>query len=219
MIHFPLPKIYPITDVALSGLRHREQVALFAAGGATLVQLRDKTSSPRDFYEAAVDAIGAARRLGVRVIINDRLDVAIAARADGVHLGQDDLPPQAARALIGRDRIIGFSTHSPEQAAEAALWDVDYIAIGPIFDTSTKTNPDPVLGLKALRAIRQSVNKPLVAIGGITVARARSVVDSGADSVAVISDLFATGDIAARTHQYIDLFNDEGSDRLLDNTL
>jgi thiamine-phosphate pyrophosphorylase len=205
MSHFPLPKIYPITDVALSGRRHREQVELFAAGGATLVQLRDKTSSPRDFYEAAVDAIGAARRLGVRIIINDRVDVAIAAQADGVHLGQDDLSAQAARALIGHDRIIGFSTHTLEQAAEAALWDVDYIAIGPIFDTSTKSNPDPVLGLEALRAVSQSVKKPLVAIGGITLARARSVVDAGADSVAVISDLFSTGNAAARTREYLDL--------------
>src|SRR5215467_11735814 len=106
MSHFLLPRIYPITDVGLSGLGHREQVELFAAGGATLVQLRDKASSPRDFYEAAVDAIASARRLGVRILINDRVDVAIAAGADGVHLGQDDMPAQAVRALLGRDRII-----------------------------------------------------------------------------------------------------------------
>src|SRR5215831_3999507 len=148
-----LPRIYPITDVGLSGLPHREQVELFAAGGATLVQLRDKTSSPRDFYEAAADAVGVARRLGVRIIVNDRVDVAIAAGADGVHLGQDDLPAAAARAILGSSRIIGFSTHSPEQAVEASLWDVDYVAIGPVFATATKLDPDPVLGLEPLTAI------------------------------------------------------------------
>ena len=208
MSDFLLPRIYPITDVGLSGLSHREQVEMFAAGGATLIQLRDKTSSPRDFYEAAVDAIAAARRLGVMIIINDRVDVAIAAGADGVHLGQDDLPAAAARALLGAGRVIGFSTHSPKQAVEASSWDLDYIAIGPIFRTTTKADPDPVLGLEPLREVKRAVNKPLVAIGGITLESARSVIEAGADCVSVISDLFSSGDPAARIRQYLDLLRD-----------
>lgn len=202
---FSLPRLYPITDVSLSGLSHAEQVERLAAGGAWIIQLREKNASPKEFYEAAVGAIGVARKLGVRIIINDRVDIAIAAGADGVHLGQDDFPPEHARRLLGSGRIIGYSTHNLEQALEADSMPADYVAIGPVFRTSTKLDPDPVVGLDGIREVKARISKPLVAIGGITLDRARSVIEAGADSVAVVSDLVSVGDITARTRLLLDV--------------
>jgi thiamine-phosphate pyrophosphorylase len=183
-----LPRLYPITDARLSGLPHAEQVARLSAGGATFIQLREKHLSPRDFYNAAEQALAVARERGVSLIINDRADIALALGADGVHLGQDDLPPMAARELLGEKAIIGFSTHNVEQAKEAARLPVDYIAIGPIFHTSSKENPDAAIGLEGLRRVRQAVGSvSLVAIGGITLGTAPRVLAAGADAVAVIS--------------------------------
>lgn len=201
---FLLPRFYPITDVRLSGLSHAEQVERLAAGGATMIQLRDKTASPREFYTAALEAMEVARRFNVRIIINDRVDIAIAVNADGVHLGQEDVPPDRARRLLGESRIVGFSAHGLKQAVEADGLPVDYIAIGPVFQTSTKEDPDAVVGLEAIAATRRQTSKPLVAIGGITLSRAASVIEAGADSVAVISDLFSTGDISGRAREFID---------------
>jgi thiamine-phosphate pyrophosphorylase len=200
-----LPRLYPITDVSLSGLSQAEQVERLAAGGASIIQLREKTASPKEFYEAAVAAIAAARKLGVRIIINDRVDIAVAAGADGVHLGQDDFPPEHARTLLGASSIIGFSTHSLKQALEADSLPVDYVAIGPVFQTGTKRNPDPVVGLAGVREVSAHISKPLVAIGGITMERARSVIEAGADSVAVISDLLSCADISVRTREFMKL--------------
>ena len=196
---FRLPRVYPITDTQISGLSHVEQVALFADGGATLVQLRDKRTSGLQFYEQAKAALAIATERGVRLIINDRVDVALALGGD-VHLGQDDLPPEAARRLLGDDAVIGFSTHNVEQAIEAAGSPIDYLAIGPIFATSTKANPDPVVGLEGLRVVREATGSlPLVAIGGVTPANARDVIDAGADSVAMISGLLSgTGNISSK---------------------
>jgi thiamine-phosphate pyrophosphorylase len=201
---FSLPKIYPITDTLISGLSHAEQIELLAAGGASLIQLREKRTSPREFYQAALEAVSMARRLGVRIIINDRVDIAIAVKADGVHLGQDDLPPDRARVLLGASRIIGFSTHSLEQALAADLAPVDYVAIGPVLQTPTKERPDPIVGLETVREIRRCISKPLVAIGGITLDRARAIVEAGADSIAVIGDLLSARDIAERTRSFLD---------------
>lgn len=200
---FSLPILYPITDTLISGLSHSAQLELLAVGGASLIQLREKRASPREFYEAAIEAMSVARMLGVQIIINDRVDIAIAVKADGVHLGQDDLPPDRARLLMGASRIIGFSTHSLEQALAADSAPVDYIAIGPVFRTSTKDKPDPVLGPQAVSEIQRRISKPLVAIGGITLETARAVIDAGADSVAVISDLLTAGNIAERTKHFI----------------
>jgi thiamine-phosphate pyrophosphorylase len=200
---FLLPRLYPITDTLVSGLSHAEQVELLAAGGATLIQLRDKRASPREFYEAALEAMSLARRLGVRIVINDRVDIAIAVKADGVHLGQTDLPPDRARLLLGESRIVGYSTHALEQALVATFAPVDYIAIGPVFQTQTKERPDEVVGLKTVSEVKRRVNKPLVAIGGITLDSARLVIKAGADSVAVISDLLSPGDIADRTRRFL----------------
>lgn len=195
---FPLPRVYPITDTRLSALSHSEQVRLFAEGGAKLVQLRDKQSAALHFYEQAKAALAVAARCGVQLIINDRVDIALAIGAAGVHLGQDDLPPEAARRLLGSDAIIGYSTHNLAQALEASRLPIDYLAIGPIFETSTKPNASPVVGLEGVSSVRQAIGSmPLVAIGGITPANAAEVIAAGADSVALISALFSTPDIPA----------------------
>lgn len=145
-----------------------------------------------DFYEQAKAALAVAERSGVKLIINDRVDVALAIGAHGVHLGQDDLPPEAARKLLGAAAILGYSTHNVDQALEAVKLPIDYLAIGPIFPTTSKPDTFPVIGLKGLRAVRRAIgNFPLVAIGGITHANARDAIEAGADSVAVISALLA----------------------------
>src|SRR4051812_3862865 len=185
-----IPKLYPITDRRASRLSHAEQVARLIQGGATFIQLREKHLSPREFYYEAEEALRVARVRGVKLIINDRVDIALALAADGVHLGQDDMPPEAARAILGEGAFIGFSTHSVEQAIAAARLPVDYIAVGPVFATASKENPDPVVGLEGLRRVREAVGYfPLVAIGGVTRENGPSVLDAGADSVAVISAL------------------------------
>lgn len=189
---FRLPRVYPITDTQISGLSHAEQVALFAESGATLVQLREKRAPALQFYEAAKAALAVAAERGVQLLINDRVDIALAVGAAGVHLGQDDLAPDVARRLLGNDAVIGYSTHSVAQAIEAAILPIDYLAIGPIFGTSTKENADPVVGLEGLRAVRSAIgNLPLVAIGGITRENIAAVVEAGADSAAMISGLWS----------------------------
>ena len=191
-MNFHLPKLYPVTDTRLSGLSHADQVARLISGGATLIQLRDKEAAPRDFYQQAAAALRVARDHHAKLIINDRVDIALALNADGVHLGQSDLPVIAARGLLGPDAVIGFSTHNLAQAKLAATMPVDYLAFGPIFGTSTKENPDPVVGLQALAAVRTAVGSlPLVAIGGITSANAIEVLNAGADALAMISELVA----------------------------
>src|SRR2546422_6666291 len=157
-----LPRVYPITDTHLSGLSHAEQVKRLIAGGATLIQLRDKRAAPREFYREAAAALSVARGHGARLIINDRADIALALKADGVHLGQSDLPVSVARALLGSGAIIGVSTHDLEQARLALKQAVDYVAFGPIFTTNTKEAPDPVTGLEALRSIPSLTDIPLV---------------------------------------------------------
>jgi len=196
-----LPRIYPLTDTKLTGLSHAEQLELLTLGGATLIQLREKHLSPRAFYEQA--KLAARRR--VQLIINDRADIALAVSADGVHLGQDDMPPDAARKLLGPNAIIGYSTHNIEQAIAATKLPIDYFAIGPIFATTTKTDTAPVLGLDGLTAVRRAIGTfPLVAIGGITHANARQVIQAGADSVAVISAVLSdSGRIPEATHSLL----------------
>lgn len=176
-----------------------------SVGGATLIQLREKHNSPREFYREAEEALRVAHSLGVRLIINDRVDIALALSADGIHLGQDDLPPFAARELLGERAIIGFSTHNVEQAIAAAELPVDYIAIGPIFKTSSKENPDPVVGTDGLKRVKQVVGRiPLVAIGGIGREKIDEVFAAGADSIAVINLLLADPSrIEARTREIL----------------
>lgn len=194
-MRFKLPKIYPITDTRISGIPIPEQVERLIEGGATLIQLREKHASSRDFYEAAAKAIDIARKSDVKIIINDRVDIALALKTDGVHLGQDDLPSLHARRILGETAVIGLSTHSPGQVIAALGLPIDYIAIGPIFSTSTKENADAVVGLEGLSHIRGMIaDVPLVAIGGITASNLKSVLNAGADSAAVISDLICEAD-------------------------
>jgi len=194
-LNLKLSKLYAITDTRISGLSHAEQVLRLSEGGAKFIQLREKHKSPREFYDEAKAALEIARERDVKIIINDRVDIALALRADGVHLGQDDMPPDAARKILGEIAIIGFSTHNIAQAIEAVNLPIDYIAIGPIFTTNTKENPDPVIGLKGLRSVRDAIGDfPLVAIGGIGKEDTEDVFANGASCVAVISALLENPD-------------------------
>jgi thiamine-phosphate diphosphorylase len=185
-----LPKLYAITDTELSNCTHVEIVERLLAGGARLIQLRDKEASAREMFEAAQACVKLTRAAGATLLINDRVDIALATDADGVHVGQDDLTVAEARALLGPQKIIGVSTHSLAQVEAALVTSANYIAVGPIFPTTTKANPDPVVGLELLRQARTLTSLPLVAIGGITLDTAAEVVGAGADSVAVISALY-----------------------------
>lgn len=185
-----LPRLYAILDADCLP----DADAMFAAveelasAGVTLLQYRNKTGSARQMLDQAREL---KRRVGerLRLIMNDRADLCLAADFDGLHVGQDDLSPEAARRIIGTERWLGVSTHNPEQLAKADKTSADYLAIGPVFATSSKANPDPVVGLEGVRRARELTRRPLVAIGGITRANARSVIEAGADAVAVISDL------------------------------
>jgi len=192
---FTLPKIYPITDVSITNLPHIEQVRRLMTGGAAFIQLREKHASPKEFYEAAKEVMNFTRGTNVKIIVNDRVDIALAVKADGVHLGQDDLPPEYARKILGENAIIGFSTHNVAQAAVAVKFPIDYIAVGPVFATKTKSNPDPVMGLENLKKVREAIGDfPLVAIGGITSENARTVLQNGADSLALINSVLNPSD-------------------------
>lgn len=187
---FELPRIYPITDTRLSGISHVQQVERLIAGGAEIIQLRDKEAPARVLYETALEAVMIARRSHFALIINDRVDIALAVEADGVHLGQHDMPPESAREILGESAVIGYSTHSVRQAAEAMRLPIDYIAIGPIFATKTKDDTEPVVGLEGLRQVRSVVgDMPVVAIGGIDLDNLYAAFEAGANSVAMIGAL------------------------------
>lgn len=184
-------RLYPLTDRIVSGLPHDQQIDRLSEKGVTLVQLREKILPAGEFYLEAAAAIAVARKRGLKIIVNDRVDITLALEADGVHLGQDDMPVEAARQLLGPAAIIGISTHSLEQAERAAQMPVDYIAIGPIFPTITKQSDHPPVGLHGLRLVRKALGDiPLVAIGGITADSHRAVLSHGADGIAVIKDLW-----------------------------
>lgn len=190
-MRFSLPKIYPLTDTRLSGLTHAEQVSALIEGGARFIQIREKSAPSDEFYNSVVECLEVAKATDSIIIVNDRVDIAMASGAHGVHLGQSDLPPAEARKLLGEEKIIGISTHSVEQVKQAAKMPVDYIAFGPIWPTSTKENPDPVVGLDALREIKSLLGDvQLVAIGGITESNLAATFAAGADSAAIIGDLF-----------------------------
>jgi thiamine-phosphate pyrophosphorylase len=185
-----LPRLYAIVDA--SCFRDTEALRLaaseLAAGGVTLVQYRNKSGNACQMLNQAREL---KRCLGnsVKLIMNDRADVCLAAEFDGVHLGQDDLSPEGARKVIGNSLWLGISTHNPSQLAQADKTTANYLAIGPVFATASKTNPDPVIGLEGVRQARGLTRKPLVAIGGVNRANCHEVIAAGADAVAVISDL------------------------------
>jgi thiamine-phosphate pyrophosphorylase len=187
-----LPRLYAIADSALlqaRGLGLAAYAADLQAAGVTLLQYRDKSGSVREILSAMESLRPLRSGKNFRLILNDRADLTLLANADGVHVGQQDLAPADARRIVGPARWVGVSTHSPAQLEEADATDCDYIAYGPIFATASKQNPDPVVDLAGLQQARRRTRKPLVAIGGITLANARAVLDAGADSVAVISAL------------------------------
>ena len=186
----PLPRLYAILDASC----FPDTQAMFStaeellAGGITLLQYRNKNGNAREMLDHAREL--KQRVSGsVKLIMNDRADLCLAAEFDGVHVGQDDLSPESARKIIGEKLCLGVSTHNPEQVKAADTTSANYIAIGPVFSTSSKINPDPVVGLEGIRRARALTRKPLVAIGGINCANWRSAIEAGADSVAVISDL------------------------------
>ncbi|HUE52695.1 MAG TPA: thiamine phosphate synthase [Terriglobales bacterium] len=185
-----LPHVYAILDAAFFSNSDAFLAAAqeLAAGGVNLLQYRNKSGNGRQMLEQARQL---KHRLGdsVKLIMNDRADLCLAAEFDGIHLGQDDLSPEGARKVIGESLWLGVSTHNPKEVTEADKTSADYIAIGPVFSTASKANPDPVIGVDGVRQARALTRKPLVAIGGITRANCRSVIEAGADSVAVISDL------------------------------
>jgi len=186
-----LPRFYPILDTALLARRGLEVVSAAEAilqGGAKILQLRHKTHFSRDVFSQAQRIHSLCAAAGALLVINDRADMALLLDA-ALHIGQDDLPPAAARRLLGPARLLGFSTHNEAQLRAALREPVDYVALGPICGTASKLNPDPVVGLKELRRLRALTDKPLVAIGGITRANAGEVIAAGADTVAVIADL------------------------------
>jgi thiamine-phosphate pyrophosphorylase len=185
-----LPRLYPILDAGsfstVSSLIAAAQE--LASAGVTILQYRNKSDNARVMLDHACELkkhVGSS----VRLIMNDRADLCLAAEFDGVHVGQDDLSPDSVRRIIGTPRWLGVSTHNPEQLKLADLTSADYLAVGPVFATLSKDKPDPVVGLDGVRRARQLTRKPLVAIGGITRLNALAVIEAGADSVSVISDL------------------------------
>lgn len=172
------------------------------AGGASVLQVRLKTAPAAELVAVAQAMRAPTRRAGVPLVVNDRLDVALAVEADGVHLGQDDLPLAAARRLAGGRLFIGLSTHSPAQAEAGAQAGADYLGFGPVYATSTKANPDPVQGVAALaEAVRRVAPLPVVGIGGITLERAPEVAAAGAAAACVIAAVNGAPDVVAAAHR------------------
>lgn len=185
------PRVYPILDtetLAQHGIALDTAAAALLEGGAGILQVRQKGHWTRQVFESARQVACLCREAGAVLVVNDRADFAMLLEG-GLHIGQEDLAPRDARKLIGPDALLGFSSHNLEQLSAAGGEPVDYVALGPVYPTSSKQNPDPVVGVDEVRRLRPLIEKPLVAIGGITRANAAGVLDAGADSVAVISDL------------------------------
>lgn len=209
-----LPRLYPILDTVTVRARGVDPLAAaesLAAAGVRILQFRHKPDFDRSAYVLAEAVASLCRRKGILFVIDDRADIAMLLGA-GLHLGQEDLPPVESRRLLGDDALMGFSSHNEIQLRAAAVEPVDYLAIGPIFGTSSKERPDPVVGTGPLASFRRLTEKPLVAIGGITRANARTVLRSGADAVAVINDLYPEGptasSIAHRAEEWLKLVDE-----------
>jgi thiamine-phosphate pyrophosphorylase len=197
-----LPRLYVILDAALITSPERDCALSLAQAGVRLLQFRNKSAPARRYLDSSRALAELLGPLGVTFLVNDRPDVAFLAGANGVHVGQDDLDVEQARHIAGHDKLVGVSTHNMEQFERAAQSSADYIAVGPVFPTSSKANPDPVVGLDFLRKIRGLTEKPVVAIGGITLERAASAIEAGADSVAVISGILNSADYGQRAREY-----------------
>jgi len=173
--------------------------------GVRLLQYRNKKASARELFECSKLLSSLLIPQGVIFVVNDRADVAWGAGASGVHVGQEDLEAEAARSVIGQRKLLGVSTHTLDQFERATASSADYIAVGPVFSTSTKANPDPVVGIELIRRVRVLTDKPIVAIGGITLERAGEVIQAGADSVAVVSNILLAPNPGQRARNYIDV--------------
>ncbi len=198
-----LPRVYPIVDtesLQARGISMETAAAAFLDGGASILQIRHKSHWSRDVYASAQSVARLCREHGATLIVNDRADIALLLEA-GLHVGQDDLPPRDARQLMGPDAIVGFSSHNPRQLCAAGGEPVDYVALGPVFGTASKRNPDPVVGVEEVRRCRALLDKPLVAIGGITPENALDVLRAGADSLAVIAGLLPAAPTAQSLRQ------------------
>ena len=199
-----IPRLYAIIDAERIGPASPLAICrILLDAGVRLIQYRDKQASSRDLFEVCRQLRVSVRQAGGIFIVNDRIDVALAVDADGVHVGQGDLPVELARRVVGKRILIGTSTHSLEQVREADETSADYIAFGPISPTQSKERPDPVVGLAGLREARKLTRRPLVAIGGITRESAPAVIAAGADSVAVIRDLVQAPDVAQRAREFL----------------
>ncbi len=198
-----MPRLYVILDAAMLTEPAGETAKKLMDAGVRLLQYRDKRAAARELWSESRAIATAARAVNCVFFVNDRPDVAYLAGADGVHVGQEDLEVEQARSVIGAEGWVGVSTHNLEQFGRAASTSADYIAVGPIFPTKSKENPDPVVGMELLRRVRSLTEKPIVAIGGITVERAPEVLEAGADSVAVISDILKAKDPAGKAREYI----------------
>jgi len=168
------------------------------------MQYRNKTASARELLGTSRSLASLLTPSGISLVVNDRPDVAVLADADGVHVGQEDVGAEHARSLVGTKKWVGVSTHNLEQFREAAVTSADYVAVGPIFSTLSKANPDPVVGVELIRRVRALTDKPIVAIGGITLETAASVIEAGADSVAVMSDILRASDRVRRAREYLE---------------
>ena len=199
-----LSGLYIILDPSVCPARPLVEVLTVAAeAGATLFQYRNKTASMKDAYGEALALRQAAAKAGVLFIVNDRCDLALAVDADGVHLGQGDLPLDLARKVMGPEKLIGISTHNPDQVQEAIAGQPDYLGFGPIFTPGSKQDHDPVVGLEGLRAMRALTSLPVFAIGGIYIDQVREVLRAGANGVAVISAILKAQDISQAVKSFL----------------
>ncbi len=205
-----LPHVYPILDTATLGPRRLTPLDAARAvvdGGARILQLRHKEAFTRELFEEARRVAIFCAEAGVLFVVNDRADLARLLNA-GLHVGQDDLLPADARLVLGDELPLGYSTHNLKQLREASAEPVDYIAIGPVFGTVNKQNPDPMVGLEPLRHIAENAAQPLVAIGGVTLENAQRLYDVGVQSAAIIGDLYALGDTANDIQRRVAQWND-----------
>ena len=198
-----IPRLYAILDAGLVRGPVLEIARQLMDAGVRLLQYRAKNFPAGETLDTAQQLAAIARERGAIFFVNDRPDLAYLAGADGVHVGQNDLSVEQARAIVGPDRWVGVSTHNRQQFEQAAATSADYVSIGPIFATTSKANPDPVVGTELLRQLRPLTRKPIVAIGGIRLERAAEVIEAGANSVAVISDILDASDPAQQARQFI----------------
>ncbi len=201
-----LPRLYAILDPSkLKGISELDATRRLLEAGVKLIQYRDKHASSRKLCMTAMRLAEIVNDAGGRLIVNDRLDITLLAKASGIHLGQEDMPVESARSFLGETAMIGLSTHTLRQVEEGEKTSANYLAFGPIFPTSSKEQPDGVVGLKGMEKVLEVATKPLVAIGGITLDNATEVLAAGADSVAVIQDLIGIEDIGKRAGRYLQI--------------